>query len=298
VFAVVLAAVSGLSYGAADFFGALGAKRTNALLVAAGVQLVGLVALVLLDAVAVDAVHRTTDLAWGAAGGIAASMALVAFYRALASGPMSGAAALTAMVGTVLPVGVGLALGERPGMTTLAGVVACIPAAALVARGPDEPRGPADPERPDDRRAPTRPDPARTRSTRRSSIVAGVGFGLFFVCLAQVGDDAGLYPLLGARGTSVTVLGAVLVLRRGWTPRSPTSWRPVVVAGLLDCTANATYLTAVTRGQLSWVAALSSLYPVATALLARAVLGERLGRTRALGLALAATALVAIAVGR
>jgi drug/metabolite transporter (DMT)-like permease len=71
----------------------------------------------------------------------------------------------------------------------------------------------------------------------------------------------------------------------------------VVGAGILDVTANALYLLAVREGLLSLVAVLSSLYPVATVVLARFVLGERLqpAQLAGLGLGLAGVTMIAAA---
>ena len=65
-------------------------------------------------------------------------------------------------------------------------------------------------------------------------------------------------------------------------------------SGLADTLANVTFLLATEEGQLAVVSVLSSLYPVATVVLARVVLAERMTRTQGLGLvsALAATALL------
>jgi drug/metabolite transporter (DMT)-like permease len=70
-----------------------------------------------------------------------------------------------------------------------------------------------------------------------------------------------------------------------------------VLAGLLDMTANALYVLAVRGGLLSLVAVLASLYPVSTVVLARLVLGERLGRLQLAGLVLAAAGVALLAAG-
>ena len=64
-----------------------------------------------------------------------------------------------------------------------------------------------------------------------------------------------------------------------------------------DFGANAFYLTALKHGSFTWVAAISSLYPVSTVLLARVVLHERLARLQIVGLVMAGIALTLVAVG-
>ena len=67
-----------------------------------------------------------------------------------------------------------------------------------------------------------------------------------------------------------------------------------LACGALDMVANAFYLVAVRQGQLGLVATLASLYPASTVLLARFVLGERLGIWQQLGVGGAVAAIVLI----
>lgn len=291
--ALLLAAAAAASYGAADFSGALASKRVNAMVITVVVQAVSLVALNAMLVVFPEDDRRWTDLGWAALAGLGAALALVCFYRALAIGPMSTAAAVTAAVGTAVPVVVALGLGERPSALTLAGVALCLPGAVLVSAGTSE----------DGHRATTLPrvrvgQRSDAAATVRLSILAGIGFGLFFVALSRVSADSGLFPLLGARTASIVALSVLLFWRRAWEPLGRTDWPLAIVAGVLDFAANAGYLLAVTRGELAWVAAITSLYPVATVLLARMVLKERLAPVQVLGLGVAAGALVLVALGR
>jgi drug/metabolite transporter (DMT)-like permease len=92
------------------------------------------------------------------------------------------------------------------------------------------------------------------------------------------------------------VAGAALVLRARLGAARP-SLPASAAAGALDSLANFAFLLAVRRGDLAVVAVITALYPAATVLLARAILGERLGRTQLAGLGLAAVAVSLLAVG-
>ncbi len=294
--AVVFATISGLSYGASDFSGGLASKRSDPVAVTLAMQVASLLALL-----AVLTVYRPgsllgTDLLWGAAAGLGIAVGLSAFYEALARGPMSTAASVTGLVGSLIPVLVGLALGEVPSSLTLAGIALAVPAGVAVsvgglarlADGID--LGPRD-------RIRLRLRQARTRTL---ALVAGAGFGSFFVALAQTSADGGLHPLLGARAAAIAVLGLAAALRARSAVRVGVDrgdLGAIVAAGVLDCSANSFYLLALDGGSLTWVAAVVSLYPVATVLLARLVLAERIVPVQTAGLVGAATALVLVGVG-
>lgn len=289
--AVVLAAAAGMSYGASDFSGAVASKDNDSSAVAALVQVVSLFALS--GIVAFSTTNAGTgDLVWGAIAGIGGGLGLATFYRALALGPMSTAAALTALVSAAVPVLAGLALGDRPAALTLIGIGLAVPAGVLVAAG-----GTATTTR-------ARWSPrdhalmgVHKRQTQTLSVVAGFGFGVFFIALSRTSDEAGLMPLVSARAMSVAAL-VLFMLLTGAKPRvGRRSWAGVVVAGFLDCAANVMYLQAVRGGDFTWVAALSSLYPVSTVLLARLLLNERLHRLQVVGLAMAAGAMTLVALG-
>lgn len=293
MFAVLLATLSGLSYGASDFSGAIATKKNNAALVTFVVQVISLIALAGILVSTSSATVTVVDLLWGALGGIGATIGLTTFYRALADGPMSTAASVTALVGSLVPVTAGLALGEVPNNPTLVGIALAIPSAIIVSVGGLEAHALARELSPRARSIAR----ARIAATRRLSFIAGLGFGLFFIALAQASSDSGLYPLLGARGASIAVLGVLLTSRRSWSTIARSDFGSIGIAGLLDCAANSFYLLALADGSVTWVAAVVSLYPVCTVLLARVLLKEELSRVQIAGLVMASSALVFVGFG-
>jgi drug/metabolite transporter (DMT)-like permease len=124
---------------------------------------------------------------------------------------------------------------------------------------------------------------------------AGLGFGLFFVALSHTGDDAGTWPLFGARLASVSAVGLLLLFGRAEGRLPGGTRRFAAVAGGLDVTSNLLYLLAVREGLLSVVSVLVALYPVSTVVLARVVLRERFAAMQRVGMALALPAAVLIA---
>ena len=130
----------------------------------------------------------------------------------------------------------------------------------------------------------------------RVALASGVAIGFFLVALGQTSTAAGMWPLVVSRSVSIGLFGAVALATRRPLSVPSSAVAPAVVCGGLDMIANAMYLAAVREGQLSLVATLASLYPASTVLLARVVLGERLGRWQQLGVA-SAVAAIALIVG-
>jgi drug/metabolite transporter (DMT)-like permease len=273
-----LALAAAIVFGASDFLGGAASRQAPSRAVTARAQLVSAALLVPL-VLTVSAPHvRAADVWWGAAAGVGGGLALVLLYAALGDGPMSVVAPLAALAGALVPVGYGLASGDRPGAVALAGVALALIAIPVVSAGA------------------THLDPTPPRVVGLA-FVAGAGFGLFAICLKQTDPDAGLWPLVGARAVSVPMIFAI-ALFRGGTLRLPGPARGTsTAAGALDIGANALILMAVQRGELTIAAVLGGLYPACTVLLARTVLHERLARRQVAGLvgAGAAIALIAIA---
>jgi len=275
----VLAAMCAVTYGLADYSGGRASRSvasTLVTLIGQSVSLVLVVVVVLMIGTPVASAH---DLAWGAAAGAAGGFALIAFYRALASGAMTVVAPITAVISAVLPVIVGLSLGERPSGTALAGIVVACLAVALVSGA------------------------IGTRHQHTSAgiialaFAAGIGFGFVFVALARTAADSGLWPLVTARAASVPVVAVIVVATRpGRGAMRSVIWL-IVASGVLDMGANFFYLEASHRGLLSIVAVISSMYPVSTVCLAFALDHERVSKTQAVGLAFAATALTLVSLG-
>ena len=275
-----LAVLASISYGAADFLGGLATKRGSTVFAAVvWSQATGLLLVLLAIPFLPPASPTAADLAWGAATGFFGGIGLALLYRGLAVGVMSVVAPVTAVCAVVIPVGVGLGLGERPTGVALAGVVLALVSIVLISQ-----TGPIEPGR-------------RAATGVPIAIASGIAIGFFLVCLQRTGLAAGLWPLVPARIVSVGFIALCgLVARQTLVPRRE-SWPLVAGGGALDMVANVLYLLAVRRGPLSIVATLTSLYPAGTILLARIVLRERLRLVQQAGVACAVLAIVLIVAG-
>ena len=278
--AVALAFASSVCWGTADFMGGLQSRRQHlvtVLLVAQGAAMALAAALVLASGDGVPALEPAV-LAIGA--GMAGCAALSAFYRALAIGTMSIVAPVSA-TGAAVPVLVGLASGERPGTIQIAGIAVAMVGIVLAAR---EPGG-------------ALPGPA-VRTSLGLALLAALGFGSFFVLLDRATEDAGVpwAILLTRMGQTALIAVAFLALRPA-VSSAARDWGPLLVVGVLDVLANAFFAIATTKGLLSVVAVVGSLYPAVTVVLARIVLAERVSRTQEAGVVATLAGVVAISAG-
>jgi drug/metabolite transporter (DMT)-like permease len=292
--AIVLALAAATSWGSSDFVAGLLGRRCSALSIVVGAHLAGLAGiLALLPFLPGDA--SAGNLLWGAAAGLSGGVGAALLYRGLAIGRMGVVASMTAAGAACLPALVEFVGGGRASPTVLLGALLAL-VAIVVLSVPNGHVAAA---------SPPRPGRLAVSSVRRwlaqpglsEALLAGVGFAGFFVGLERTTQDAGLWPLFGARLASVTVLGAVALLRGHTILPARRARVGVGVVGLLDATAGALYLLATRHGVLSVVAVLSSLYPGATVLLARVFEGERSHPVHRFGLLVAAAGVSLMARG-
>ncbi len=261
---VLLALAASALWGTSDFGGGLMSRRLDpsaAVLISQAIALAGL--LVLLPFLAVPA---GTYALTAAAAGVVATLSLAAFYRAMATAPMSLVAPITA-AGSVIPVVVGMVRGEHLNVLQLAGIGVTLTGIVL-ASGPEFRSG-----------VPVR------RQALGFAIGAAVGFGVAYTLLA-IAASSGVYgTLLWQRIGGLIVLGPI-VARSGILRGIRLTARRLGALALIggcDIVANGSYALAASRGDLSIAAVLASLYPVVTALLARGILAERLRPVQSIG---------------
>ncbi len=274
----VLAITSALLIGGADFIGGFLSRTVSPVRVAALAQVIGL-ELAIPAALVVEAEGVTgADVAWSAGSGVAVGLGLVVFYTAMTRGLISLVAPVTAVTGAVVPVVYALGSGERPGTAAVVGIVLAVAAIALVSLAPD-----------------ASSVPSKGLGALPLAFGAGILFGLFYVCLAQVHEDAGMWPVAMSRvASAAVVLALALTVTRGVAVARAVVPR-IALIGALEVGAGVTLLLALQRGPVSVASVLASLYPVTTTFLAAFVLHERLRRLQLVGVALALVAVALIA---
>ncbi|MEU0426476.1 DMT family transporter [Streptomyces canus] len=280
------ALATSLLWGLADFGGGVLTRRLPALTVVVVSQ--GIAAAVLgAIVVATGGWSEAGPRLWFAfAAGLAGPVALICFYKALAMGPM-GVVSPLGTLSVAVPVGVGLFLGERPGLTQAAGIAVAV-TGVILAGGPQ-----------------LRGAPVQRRAIVLT-LIAALGFGTVFALIAEASTSVTslFLALFVQRLVNVAVGGAALYVsvKRG-SPALPTTGFPwsslpaLAFIGLADVAANGTYSVAAQHGPVTVAAVLASLYPVVTALAARGFLSERLRTLQATGAGLALIGTLLLATG-
>jgi drug/metabolite transporter (DMT)-like permease len=285
VLAIVIGLASAITYGVADFFGGLAAKRTASVVVTALAAVVGLATL-LPFAFLVPARPSFEALFWGGLSGVTGSAAIFLLYAALAIGPMSILSPLTAILSALVPMTWGLLGGERLpwwGYLGLGGVLVAIVLVGFV------------------------PEKGAVRPRLRGLVYAtlsGLLIGCFFILIDRAPADSGLHPIVANRVVSGTILlGVVAVVvvlaRRRGVPAFPGlrgAWGLIVACGAADAVANVLILTGLRMGDLTVMSVLAALYPGGTIALAAIVLRERIAPVQWVGLVLALASAAVLAI--
>jgi drug/metabolite transporter (DMT)-like permease len=264
---IVLALASSVVWGTADFMGGIYTRRLTLAAVTIVSQVAGMTVLTVAVAAGGDLNGRAVAI--GLVAGVFGALGISAFYRALATGTISIVSPVSAC-SALVPLGLALATGERPGGLALAGSAVALAGAVLASAQelhPDRPAG---------------------RSATLMALLAALGIGGFLWFLARASADGHtLSALFGARIGSLTLLCAGAAVSRSPVRLPLAALAGVGLIGVLDTAANGLFAVATQHGYISVVGVLGSEYPVVTVLLAQVVLRERVTQPQAVGIALA-----------
>jgi len=273
----LLALLSSAVWGTCDFLAGLTARRLPTVAVAGWSQTLSFLAISLV----VLGWGRTPpdDLSvvvWAVIAGITGTCALLAFYAALAGGTM-GVVAPIASLGSGVSVLLGVLTGDQPNSMAWAGIGVAL-AGVVLASGPEISEG------------------LRVRPILLACVAAAL-LGLVLFALDRGARVSLVHTLWGMRFTSLLGYAVLAAVVRSVGPVRPRDLPVLAVIGLGDLTANGLFATASSMGMVSVASVLGSLYPVATILLARIVLKERLRAVQYAGVVLAMIGTGLIAAG-
>jgi uncharacterized membrane protein len=280
IMGILLGLAAALLYGSSDFIGGLTSRRFGPL----RVTVIGSAVATVLAWAALIASGgpepTVRAIAWGLASGLGGGIGTLVLYRGLARGQMSVVGPLSAVGAAMVPVVAGVAMGERPSLLAVAGVVVALPAIVLVAASGSV-------------RGKLGAAPFKGLS---DGLVAGLAFGILFVGLAQAGHNAGLWPVASEQTATLLVVLAVAIKTREPLRIPVRAAGLPVLAGASGMAATLAYFYATHFSMLAVAAVLVSLYPGVTVLLARTLLHERFSPVQRAGLGLCTLAIIAIAL--
>jgi len=267
---------SAAAWGAGDFSGGFASRKGNLLGVILFSQLLGGLLLLAMALVFSETIPPVEHLFYGVLAGVFGNFGLIALYKGLSQGRMGIVAPLSAVLTALVPIGY-TALNE--GLPTIAQLIGflCFIVAIWLLSSAD----------------------AGFKMTLNElflSIIAGLGFGLFFIFIDKANDLAIFWPLVGARIASVSSL-FIMILMGGKSAKPLNGqWILIGITGVLDAAGNAFFSLAAHLGRLDVSAVLGSLYPAATVMLAWFFLKERLHQKQWIGVATAFAALILISI--
>ncbi|AKB86197.1 EamA family transporter [Methanococcoides methylutens] len=264
------------TWGAADFSGGFATRRASVYSVVIITQAVGLVVLPLLAVYFSEDLPPMSGMFWGVVAGISGSAGLLLLYHALSKGKMGVVAPISAVVTVALPVVYGSINEGLPAGYQIAGFVLAIGAMWLISNTGEK------------------------GEIKKQDVVypllAGVGFGIFYISVDLFSESAVFWPLTIAKVSSIVMILGFALLRKSASLPSKSVLPVIILAGIFDASGNLFFALASQVGRLDIATVMASLYPGSTVLLAWIILKERLSSIQWLGvvLALAAIALIAL----
>ena len=275
--ATILALVSSLAWGSADFLGGQVSKRYAPFFVVGISQAFGLL-LMLVVATATASWSGPVDwIPWSVLASISGFTGLGLFYAAMATGAVGVVSPITAL-GALGPIILGLFQGDQPTVVQYLGLIVAL-VGVVLASGPE-----------------------LSGNTGARPVVLAIGatvlFGTCLVAIALGSRTSAVMTMTGMRLTTVSLLAlaGLVALAAGKRQRVRDARDAGVMAaiGVLDVSANLFYGLATASGVLALVSVLGSVYPVVTVLLAWQFLGERLKPIQYVGVALSLGGVAAI----
>lgn len=274
----LLALLSSVLWGTADFLAGNLSKRFKALAVTGVSQVFGLIFGVLAIALFSDFISPTLSLDGyflpGIIAGVAGFIGLTAFYTGLATGRM-GVVSPISSLSVVIPLVFALAQGERPSHIQTIGILIAI-AGAFLASGPEVKNG-----------LPIQP--------LIYALVAAIGFGTALTFIAVGSETDSLHTMTAMRCASVTICVLIALRYRTLGGFTKKELPLLIFIGVADFLANFLLGVATTKGLVSIAMVFGSLFPVVTILLAYKFLHERLHRLQYIGIAAALAGVILIA---
>jgi drug/metabolite transporter (DMT)-like permease len=278
--ATLLALLSSVLWGAADFYGGKLSKKYQALAVTAVSQAFGL--LTGISIILIGSSWLRPELSWdnffisGVLAGLFGFVGLIAFYSGLATGRM-GVVSPIAALSVLIPLTIAFITGEKPNSTQIVGMSIAL-VGAVCASGPEVKGGVA-----------IKPIVL--------AVVAAIGFGLAVTFIAKGSESSAIMTMTTMRFTTFIIALFLFAKYRTFGGFTRKDIPLLIGIGAADFIANLLLGVATTKGLVSLAVVLGSLFPIVTALLAFKLLNERLHKVQYIGIIFAIMGVAVISIG-
>lgn len=263
------------SWGAADFSGGLASRKTGAYHTVFYGEVVGLF---LVAGIVIGFWQPVPPLkVWVLAflAGIVGTTGLLLLYHSMTLGLISIATPVSALLAATVPIVIGIFTEGLPELTTVTGFGCALLAIWLISQGADGVT-----------------DLIAHFADIRLPLLAGIGFGLYFVIMHEATRDITYFPMIISRLGGMLIIALYMVLRQVPWQVDRAAWWLILLNGTLDVGGNLFFILAGQAGRLDVAAILSSLFPASTVLLAALILKEKVSRAQMSGILLALSAIV------
>ena len=277
---IILGLLSALSWGAGDFTGGLAARKVGAYRSVFYAEVIGVIFLFTVLLFTNEPLPDTRAQVFAVLAGVFGTLGLMLLYHSMTLGLMSIAAPVSALLAAVLPVLVGVFTEGLPDALTVIGFGFALLAVWLVSQSEGGVK-----------------DILSHLSDLKLPLLAGIGFGFYFVLMHQATRNGGAiwHMVFSRSGGMMLIIAYLLATRSSW--KIDLSAIPVIsLNGILDLGGNFFFILAGQAGRLDVASVLSSLFPGATVLLAWIFLKERLNRNQWIGVVCALIAIVLMTI--
>jgi len=274
---ILFGIASAFSWGTGDFLGGLVGRRTGALRSTLYVQGLGLIPLIPVALLFGGLDMAMSDWLWSACAGLVGTMALLALYRSLSEGQMSTTAPVAAVISAALPVIVGMSRDGVPSLPTLAGFALALAAIWLISRNsPDK-------------------DTRQVKATDFSlPVLAGLGFGVYYILMNKASHVHVFAPLLAARVAGTSMLVVLAAINKKLQLPTARLWPLVLMNVVFDIGGSMFFILAGQSGRMDTAAVLASLYSGVTVFMAWLFAKEHIRPVQRLGILASMAAIVLI----
>jgi drug/metabolite transporter (DMT)-like permease len=272
---IIFGLSSALSWGAGDFTGGMASRKTGAFRAVFFGEVIGLIIILVTAMIIWQPIPALPIWLISMAAGALGTTGLLLLYHSMTKGLMSIATPVSALLAALLPVVIGSFTESLPTLLTFIGFIFALAAVWLISQSENGVKN------------------ILTHITDlRLPLLAGVGFGLYFVLIHAATHTATFWPMVASRMGGILILTLYMILRRETWKVEKGAWTLILLNGILDIGGNLFFVLAGQTGRLDVSSVLSSLYPGSTVVLAWFILKERISRTQWIGIIAAMIAII------